>query len=43
LTGMKYGSTEDPGSVAHRVNHKLNDYADKMKSFVSDEKPELYK
>ncbi len=43
LTGLKFGSFAEPDSVAHRVNNKLNEYADKMKSFASDEKLQLYK
>lgn len=43
LTGVNFGSSAEPGSVAYRVNTKLNEYADKMKAFSANEKLELYK
>jgi len=41
LTGVKAGSTQAEGTVIFRINQKLNQYAEKLKAFISEDEHEI--
>lgn len=42
LTGIAFGSVLEPGTVAALASHRLDDYAEKMKTFLKDEDVQHY-
>jgi predicted ATP-dependent protease len=43
LTGLKFGTVDEAGTISYLVNNRLNEYADKMKAFSTEERLDIYK